>query len=233
MMHKICLFNYGQLADLQKTLLTTDLNKKIFHLIKYSLTTFIFFPFFSICTCIMLKFRRRVDHALHLISMFHYHCPVRMVLWANILFCGTINRQCLWSSRIFLTISDYCSFVFQSMICPQWYIDRRPFHEHLIVRSTPTRPQERCWFHSTCILLRHASRYDSPEVLQTQTTIHVQQIESALIRAHQSSLKSVYCSRQSADAAAPSTDGGVSCCNEPRLCIPLLIWPLYFKSKIV
>ena len=52
MMHKTCSINYGHLADLQKTLPTTDLNKKkTFHLIKYLLATF-FFPFFSICTCI-------------------------------------------------------------------------------------------------------------------------------------------------------------------------------------
>ena len=51
-MHKTCSINYGYLADLQKTLPTTDLNKKkTFHLIKYLLATFIFFPFFSICTC--------------------------------------------------------------------------------------------------------------------------------------------------------------------------------------
>ena len=49
MMHKTCSINYGHLADLQKTLPTTDLNKKNFHLIKYLLATFIFFPFFSIC----------------------------------------------------------------------------------------------------------------------------------------------------------------------------------------
>ena len=30
MMHKTCSINYGHLADLQKTLPTTDLNKKIF-----------------------------------------------------------------------------------------------------------------------------------------------------------------------------------------------------------
>ena len=34
-----------------KNLLTTDLNKKTFHLIKHLLTTFIFFPFCSISTC--------------------------------------------------------------------------------------------------------------------------------------------------------------------------------------
>ena len=43
MMHKTCSINYGHLADLQKTLPTTDLNKKNFHLIKYLLGTFIFF----------------------------------------------------------------------------------------------------------------------------------------------------------------------------------------------
>ena len=38
-----------------KTLRTTDLKKKkTFHLIKYLLATFIFFPFFSICTCSLL-----------------------------------------------------------------------------------------------------------------------------------------------------------------------------------
>ena len=36
----------------KKTLPTNDLNKKNFHLIKYLLTTFIFFPFFSIFTCV-------------------------------------------------------------------------------------------------------------------------------------------------------------------------------------
>ena len=47
MMHKTCSINYGHLADLQKTLPTTDLNKKIFHLIKYLLATFIFFLSFQ------------------------------------------------------------------------------------------------------------------------------------------------------------------------------------------
>ena len=55
MMHKTCSIDYGHLSDLQKPLLTTDLDKKTFtttylndiekiHLIKYLLTTFIF-PF--------------------------------------------------------------------------------------------------------------------------------------------------------------------------------------------
>ena len=47
MMHKTCSINYGHLADLQKTLPTTDLNKKNFHLIKYLLATFIFFLSFQ------------------------------------------------------------------------------------------------------------------------------------------------------------------------------------------
>ena len=49
MMHKTCLINYGHLADLQKTLPTTDLNqkKKTFHLIKYLLATFISFLSFQ------------------------------------------------------------------------------------------------------------------------------------------------------------------------------------------
>ena len=45
---------YGHLADLQKKLLTTDLIKKTLHLIKY-LLTILFFPFFSICTCLQLQ----------------------------------------------------------------------------------------------------------------------------------------------------------------------------------
>ena len=45
----------GKLGDLQKTFLTTDLNKKKFHFIQYLLTTFIFFPFFSIYTCLQLQ----------------------------------------------------------------------------------------------------------------------------------------------------------------------------------
>ena len=52
MIHKTCSINYGHLADLQK--FATDHNKKNFHLIKYLLATFIFFPFFSICTCLVL-----------------------------------------------------------------------------------------------------------------------------------------------------------------------------------
>ena len=48
MMHKTCSINYGHLADLQKTLPTTDLNKKkTFHLINYLLATFIFFLSFQ------------------------------------------------------------------------------------------------------------------------------------------------------------------------------------------
>ena len=46
-MHKTCSINYGHLADWQKTLPTTDLNKKNFHLIKYLLATFIFFLSFQ------------------------------------------------------------------------------------------------------------------------------------------------------------------------------------------
>ena len=52
MIHKTCSINYGHLADLQK--FATDHNKKNFHLIKYLLATFIFFPFFSICTCCII-----------------------------------------------------------------------------------------------------------------------------------------------------------------------------------
>ena len=52
MMHKTCSINYGHLADLQKTLPTTDLNKKkkkkTFHLIKYLLATFTFFFLFNL-----------------------------------------------------------------------------------------------------------------------------------------------------------------------------------------
>ena len=48
MMHKTCSINYGHLADLQKTLPTTDLNKKNFHLIKYPLATFIFSFLFNL-----------------------------------------------------------------------------------------------------------------------------------------------------------------------------------------
>ena len=58
MMHKTCWINYGHLADLQKhkhflqLILTTK--KTPFHLIKYLLATFMFFPFFSIATCNIL-----------------------------------------------------------------------------------------------------------------------------------------------------------------------------------
>ena len=45
MLHKTCSINYGHLANLQKTLPTTDLNKKNFHLIKYLLATFFSFIF--------------------------------------------------------------------------------------------------------------------------------------------------------------------------------------------
>ena len=50
MMHKTCSINYRHLADLQKTLPTTDLNnnKKTFHLIKYLLATFIFSFLFNL-----------------------------------------------------------------------------------------------------------------------------------------------------------------------------------------
>ena len=52
MMHKTCSINYGHLADLQKTLPTTDLNqKKNLSFDKISPRDFYFFPFFSICTC--------------------------------------------------------------------------------------------------------------------------------------------------------------------------------------
>ena len=51
MMHKTCSINYGHLADLQKKLPTTDLNKKKLSFYKISTRDFYFFPFFSICTC--------------------------------------------------------------------------------------------------------------------------------------------------------------------------------------
>ena len=53
MMHKTCSINYGHLADLQKTLPTTDLNKKKLSFDKISPRDFYFFPFFSICTCVL------------------------------------------------------------------------------------------------------------------------------------------------------------------------------------
>ena len=54
MMHKTCSINYGHLAALQKTLLTTDLNKKTF--IWWNISSrLLFFPFFSICTCNSVK----------------------------------------------------------------------------------------------------------------------------------------------------------------------------------
>ena len=49
-MHKTCSINHGHLADLQKTLPTTDLNKKKLSFDKISPRDFYFFPFFSICT---------------------------------------------------------------------------------------------------------------------------------------------------------------------------------------
>ena len=55
MMHKTCSINYGHLADLQKTLPTTDLNKKkTLSFDKISPHDFYFFPFFSICTCTVM-----------------------------------------------------------------------------------------------------------------------------------------------------------------------------------
>ena len=56
MMHKTCSINYGHLADLQKTLPTNDLNKKKLSFDKISPHDFYFFPFFSICTCLLRKF---------------------------------------------------------------------------------------------------------------------------------------------------------------------------------
>ena len=59
MMHKTCSINYGHLADWQKTLPTTDLNKKQnkkqqLSFDKISPRDFYFFPFFSICTLVQL-----------------------------------------------------------------------------------------------------------------------------------------------------------------------------------
>ena len=51
-MHKTCSINYGHLADLRKTLPTTDLNKKTLSFDRISPRDFYFFPFFSICTCV-------------------------------------------------------------------------------------------------------------------------------------------------------------------------------------
>ena len=52
MMHKTCSINYA-VADLQKTLPTTDFNKKNLSFDKISPRDFNFFPFFSICTCFL------------------------------------------------------------------------------------------------------------------------------------------------------------------------------------
>ena len=51
MMHKTYSINYGHLADLQRTLSTTDHNKKTLSFDKISPRDFYLFPFFSICTC--------------------------------------------------------------------------------------------------------------------------------------------------------------------------------------
>ena len=83
MMHKTCSINYGHLANLQKTLPTTDLNKKNFHLIKISFRDFYFFPFFSICTCSSLgPFCWRVlsDCAITWVPL-HSDRPTWEIIW--------------------------------------------------------------------------------------------------------------------------------------------------------
>ena len=74
MMHKTCSINYGHLADLQKTLPTTDLNKKKLSFDKISPRNFHYFPFFSICTC------SRSDLCHH----FHCICSSTQLCWSNV-----------------------------------------------------------------------------------------------------------------------------------------------------
>ena len=57
MMHKTCSINYGHLANLQKTLPTNDLKKLSFDKISPH-DFYLFFPFFSICTCLLLKWAK-------------------------------------------------------------------------------------------------------------------------------------------------------------------------------
>ena len=80
MMHKTCSINYGHLADLQKHFLQLILTKKkTFHLIKYLLATLIFFPFFSICTCIILWLSD--INTEHKILVSHFWRPISMCEW--------------------------------------------------------------------------------------------------------------------------------------------------------
>ena len=114
MMHKTCSINYGHLADLQKALPTTDLNKKKnFHLIKYLLATFIFFPFFSICTCI---FRNRLWLTLSGIrlSLLLFH---KMTL-LNRYISGF--RLCIYG--FFITTYHYSIATSQSLLEWQWSV---------------------------------------------------------------------------------------------------------------
>ena len=63
------LINYGHLADLHKTLPTTDVNtKKTLSFDEISPHDFYFFPFFLICTCLSIDWvwrRFRLQKAMH------------------------------------------------------------------------------------------------------------------------------------------------------------------------
>ena len=79
MMHKTCSINYGHLADLQKkTLPTTDLNKKNFHLIKYLLATFIFSFLFNLYLSFVTSGRMR-SYELESWERLHICCSIYSV----------------------------------------------------------------------------------------------------------------------------------------------------------
>ena len=85
MKHKTCSINDGHLADLQKTLPTTDLNKTKLSFDFISSRLF-FFPFFSICTCFPFIWS----------SQFHFFPFIFYFItdWLNLKARGLHSRWC-------------------------------------------------------------------------------------------------------------------------------------------
>ena len=119
MIHKTCWINYGHLADLEKTLPTTDLNKKTF-IWKYLLTTLIFFLSFQyvpvfclpigLCGLRVLR-PTRTRYKIHILSikaratLQRYSQPLKSAhsyrLWFSVeprgpAWCQTASLPCLW-----------------------------------------------------------------------------------------------------------------------------------------
>ena len=145
-MHKTCSINYGHLADLQKTLPTTDLNKKTFHLIKYVLATFIFSFLFNLYLCYL----ERLQHLKP--DMLVKQVYMDLLRLHN---CGHNT----WVTSVFelaqgynlaLGIDDYdrfkknCRLVLTNCFKIKWLSEVRNDEKHPIVRTYSLHKREFC-----------------------------------------------------------------------------------------